>query len=98
MREVREEAGLTVNRNSLRYVASQPWLFPCSLLVGFLAESDGDDLNIDRAELEDAGWYDRAAIAERFGQLPEPTDGALHVPSFVSLAHTVVGAWLDETA
>jgi len=42
------------------------------------------------------GWYDRAAIAARFGQLPEPTDGALHVPSFVSLAHTVVGAWLGE--
>jgi hypothetical protein len=36
--------------------------------------------------------------AERFGKLPEPTDGALLVPSFVSLTHTVVGAWLDETA
>ncbi len=60
-REVMEESSIQVK--NLRYVASQPWPFPQSLMTAFTAEYAGGDIAIDRKELLDAGWY-------RYDQLP----------------------------
>ncbi|MFC0141665.1 NAD(+) diphosphatase [Erwinia mallotivora] len=60
-REVMEESGITVK--NLRYVSSQPWPFPQSLMVAFMADYHSGDINIDPKELLDAGWY-------RFDALP----------------------------
>jgi len=54
-REVEEEVGLKVK--NIKYFSSQPWPFPDSLMVGFTAEYDSGDLNIDQREILDAGWY-----------------------------------------
>ena len=54
-REVFEEVGVRVK--NLEYFSSQPWPFPHSLMVGFLAEYDGGDLVLDKNEILDAGWY-----------------------------------------
>jgi NAD+ diphosphatase len=55
-REVREEVGIEVTH--LRYFGSQPWPFPNSLMIGFTTEYAGGELEIDPAEIEDAGWYE----------------------------------------
>ncbi|WP_017350073.1 NAD(+) diphosphatase [Pantoea sp. A4] len=61
-REVMEESNVQVK--NVRYVTSQPWPFPQSLMTAFMAEYAGGDLKIDGKELQDAGWY-------RFDQLPQ---------------------------
>lgn len=54
-REVKEEVGLIVK--NIKYFGSQPWPFPDSLMVGFTAEYDSGDINIDKREILDAGWF-----------------------------------------
>ncbi len=61
-REVFEEAGLTVTH--ARYVASQPWPFPSSLMCGFIAPVTDDKVTIDKTELETARWFSRAEVLE----------------------------------
>jgi len=62
-REVMEEVGLKVK--NIRYFGSQPWPFPNSLMLGFTAEYESGELNVNLDELEDGGWY-------HFSQLPKP--------------------------
>lgn len=59
-REVMEEAGIEVK--NIRYVASQPWPFPHSLMVGFTAEWAAGDLHIDPIELEQGDWFDMSEL------------------------------------
>ena len=54
-REVFEEVGIKIK--NLSYNSSQPWPFPDSLMIGFNAEYESGDINIDKNELEEAGWY-----------------------------------------
>ncbi len=54
-REIREEVGVEVAR--LRYFGSQPWPFPHSLMIGFVAEWAGGEIRVDRQEIEDARWF-----------------------------------------
>ncbi|NYZ62918.1 NAD(+) diphosphatase [Luteimonas deserti] len=59
MREVFEESGVRVR--SCRYLASQPWPFPSSLMLGFVAEAEPDVPRVND-ELEDARWFEAEAI------------------------------------
>ncbi|WP_088331260.1 NAD(+) diphosphatase [Lacimicrobium sp. SS2-24] len=54
-REVMEEVGIKIK--SLRYFDSQPWPFPHSLMVGFLAEYDSGEICVDGEEILEASWY-----------------------------------------
>ncbi|EKO3793551.1 NAD(+) diphosphatase [Vibrio metschnikovii] len=54
-REVQEETGIIID--NIRYVASQPWAFPSSMMMGFLADYAGGELNPDYSELTDAQWF-----------------------------------------
>ena len=54
-REVKEEVGVKVG--NLNYIASQPWPFPHSLMLGFIAEYEAGDIVVDNDELEDAQWW-----------------------------------------
>ncbi|WP_366924334.1 NAD(+) diphosphatase [Metallumcola ferriviriculae] len=54
-REVREEVNIKVK--NIKYFGSQPWPFPDSLMVGFTAEYHSGDINIDKREIVDAGWF-----------------------------------------
>jgi NAD+ diphosphatase len=54
-RETQEEVGVRVK--NLRYVCSQSWPFPHSLMLAFTAEYDGGDIRPQPGEIEDAGWY-----------------------------------------
>ncbi len=54
-REVKEEVG--VNVKNLEYLGSQPWPFPNSLMLGFLAEYDSGDIVLQEEEIADAKWF-----------------------------------------
>ena len=54
-REIFEESSICVK--NLRYVASQPWPFPNSIMMAYLADYDSGELEIDKTELADANWY-----------------------------------------
>ncbi len=54
-REVREEVGIELK--NICYFGSQPWPFPNSLMVGFIAEYESGEIRIDRSEIVDAGWF-----------------------------------------
>ncbi|WP_391088483.1 NAD(+) diphosphatase [Vibrio sp. NH-UV-68] len=55
-REVKEETGIDVT--NIRYFASQPWAFPSSMMVGFVADYHSGTLKPDYSELSDACWFD----------------------------------------
>ena len=105
MREVQEESGVACDRASLQFVASQPWSFPRSLMVGFTVEVDEDggiptSVDFDAEELEDAKWFDKAFVAQSLAAQGDsdapPTPGDFHVPSRISLARTLFESWLAE--
>lgn len=69
-REVWEESGLKIK--NLCYFGSQPWAFPNSLMVGFLAEYDSGEIRLQEEEICDAKWFDYD------GPLPElPPKGTI---------------------
>jgi len=88
-REVEEETGIVVTR--VRYVGSQPWPMPQSLMLGFHAAAAGElDLRVDDDEIAEAHWYSREelrrALAAREILLPPP----------VSIAHRLIESWYGE--
>jgi NAD+ diphosphatase len=87
-REVLEESGVRVR--SSRYMASQPWPFPGSLMLGFVAEAEPDEPRIGD-ELEDARWFTREQIGEAMrGETGE--DGLKLSPS-ISISRWLIEAW-----
>lgn len=80
VREVAEEVGLRVT--DVRYVGSQPWPFPQSLMLGFVARVEGDDtLRPDPSEIEEARWFSRDELRAGAGPraLPPPVSIARHI-------------------
>ena len=67
-REVEEETGVQVG--DVEYVASQPWPFPSSLMLGFRAVARTHEITLRDGELEDARWFTRADIAAGHPALP----------------------------
>lgn len=92
-RELMEEAGIRVGR--VRYLASQPWPFPSSLMIGCLAEALDDELVVDMIELEDARWFTRAEAA---AMLAREHPLGLGAPQPVAIAHHILRAWVAEGA
>ena len=83
-----EEAG--VDTGEVVYLASQPWPFPASIMVGCLARATSTALTVDRTELEDARWFGRdevKAILER-----RHPDGVV-CPPRMAIAHGLMRAW-----
>lgn len=80
-REVYEEAGIKVG--DVKYVKSQPWPFPSSLMIGVIAEALDDNINIDNDELEDAKWFDKKAIQS---VLKNGGDDDFRVPEKLAIA------------
>jgi NAD+ diphosphatase len=88
-RELYEEAGVRVR--NIRYVASQPWPFPSSLMIGCHAEADADDLRIDLTELDDARWFSREEVAAALAERP---DASFQPPPETAIARTLLERWL----
>jgi NAD+ diphosphatase len=80
VREVKEEVGIDVD--DVRYVGSQPWPFPHSLMVGFRANYAGGDIVLAPDEIVDAKWYRK----DNLPQLPPP----------IAIASRIIEAWRDS--
>jgi NAD+ diphosphatase len=89
-REVAEESGIQVGE--VRYLLSQPWPFPSSLMMGCIATAESEEIEIDSAELEHAAWFPRQVVLDALkGRSKE-----LFVPPALAIAHHVIKAWAHE--
>ncbi len=77
-REVKEEAGIEISL--VRYLASEPWPFPNSLMMGFVADYAGGTIRPDGIETESVGWFDR-------DNLPD-------FPPKISLTRALIDGWI----
>jgi NAD+ diphosphatase len=78
-REVREEVNIEIRE--IRYIASQPWPFPNSLMLGFTARYAGGGLRPDGIEIEDAQWF--------------PPDRLPLLPGHGSVSRFLINRWLS---
>ena len=79
-REAYEETGIRIR--DIRYFGSQPWPYPCGLMVGFLATYDSGELHLQRTELSRGGWF-------RYDALP-------NIPEKLSIARQLIDHWLEK--
>lgn len=86
-RELREEAGLDCR--TVTYVASQPWPFPSSLMIGAMAEAAGFELAIDGTEIEEARWVSRQECAAALAG-----SGSWAAPPPLAIAHHLLAHWV----
>jgi NAD+ diphosphatase len=97
-REVWEEVGVVVR--DVRYVASQPWPFPSSLMLGFTARLDGDpDITLDPVEMAEAAWFTRDEVRRAAdwtdGEEPAVEGTRLRaIPPHFSISRYLIDRWL----
>ncbi len=90
-REVFEESGIRVG--AVGYLASQPWPFPSSLMIGCWGEATTDDITIDPKEIEDAIWTTREEIMEAWAS----RSSTLIAARKGAIAHFLIKNWLSDT-
>ncbi|MDF2559739.1 MAG: pyrophosphatase [Microbacterium sp.] len=91
-REIEEESG--VRLSSLRYISSQAWPFPRSLMVGFRAVVDDESAAIaDGEEIVDVRWFTRAEIGSALAG-----DGPVGLPGPASIARALIVDWYEGHA
>src|SRR6201747_1871506 len=89
-REIFEESGIRCT--DVNYYMTQPWPYLSSLMIGCTARATREDIVVDRAELEDARWFERAEATLR---IKREHPGGLAGPHPFAIAHHLVGRWLQ---
>ena len=79
-REVREEVGIEVK--NICYFGSEPWPFPHSLMIGFVADYASGEIAIDNNEIVSAGWFSR--------------DNLPPIPSPMSISRALIDCWMER--
>lgn len=79
-REIMEEVGIKVK--NIKYFGSQPWPFPNSLMMGFVAEYESGEISVDGVEIGAAAWFDPS-------NLPE-------LPSSISIARKIIDWYIEK--
>jgi NAD+ diphosphatase len=87
-REVHEEVGITVGR--VEYIASQPWPFPSSLMLGFMARATSTDIDVDGDEIHEARWFSREELRAAF------ESGEVLAPYGISIAARLIELWYGK--
>lgn len=90
-REVFEESAITVSE--IKYLGSQPWPFPASIMIAFEAVTDNPDVaKGDGEEITEVKWFSRAELKAA------AADGSLLLPPTISVARKMIELWLGESA
>jgi NAD+ diphosphatase len=87
-RETFEEAGVRVGKVS--YLASQPWPFPSSLMIGCIGEAETDEIVPDASELEDARWFSKEDVR----RMLDGTHEDFAAPSPIAIANHLLCEWM----
>jgi NAD+ diphosphatase len=90
-RETLEEAGIRCGR--VKYLFSQPWPFPMSLMIGCHAEALNDNIKMDANELVDARWFSKDECA---AMLMRKHPEGLTCPPPVAIAHHIIRTWVES--
>lgn len=90
VRELKEEAGVTLT--GVRYQFSQPWPFPSSLMMGFIADAIDRTLKLDEKEIVEARWFSRAEIE---GLLAGERREDLRLPPRFTIARRLIERWIE---
>lgn len=90
-REVMEEAGVPIA--GVRYLASQPWPFPSSLIIACVAQATATAITLDERELDDARWFARSQVEAAMAGDP---DAPFIAPPPFAIAHTLLAHWLAD--
>lgn len=88
-REVFEESGVTISTDpaDIVYLGSQPWPFPCSLMLGYHAKAIDPTINVDGSEIVEAMWISRAEL------LAACEKGEVRLPPSISIARKLIERW-----
>jgi NAD+ diphosphatase len=87
-REVFEEVGIKTGR--VHYVASQPWPFPSSMMIGCFAEAESEEIRVDGVEIVSARWVDKNTVLRILAH--EEVDG-IKLPRPVAIAYHLIETW-----
>ena len=90
VREVLEESGIQVSPSSLRYLGSQPWPFPASLMLGYRATAISTDIAREEAEMAEVRWYSKAEFEAAC------TDESLRLPNNSTIAFHLIQHWYGK--
>jgi NAD+ diphosphatase len=89
-RETFEEAGIRVG--AVRYMASQPWPFPSSLMIGCIGEALTEEITLDRDELEDGRWFAKDEVRRMLAR--EHPEGLITPPP-MAIANFLMRSWAE---
>ncbi len=93
-REVLEEAGLHVN--DVTYMASQPWPFPASLMLGYRAKAATTEIKVETEELSDARWFTAEEISQFSEWGADIPDEIPRLPRKDSIARWLIETWIHD--
>jgi len=79
-REVKEETNLAIK--NIKYYASQPWPYPCGLMIGFYADYESGDIRLQQSELQTGGWFNKDCLPQ--------------IPEKLSIARRLIDHWLED--
>ena len=81
----------------MTYVASQPWPFPSSLMIGCHAVADEGAITIDVTELDDARWFSRDEVVDALEAIGRAENGrTFGAPPKTAIAHVLLRWWVER--
>lgn len=92
-REILEESGVRTGR--VRYLGAQPWPFPSSLMMGFLAEALSTEIAVDPSELAEARWFSREEVRAMVARsrTDDPAPALPSLPPPLAIGHQICRRW-----